>query len=736
MNSDAEAWHRLSRILHAGGPEAGLSCIYPGSSHHTSYLDALGAPTVAAAKAEERAGEELRGVLDSLLRQLGAFEDISRCPILAITGLLNAGKSTLLATYLSPQNRQRVLRGLANDSGTHRFVLWLPKVWWDEAELLNTLIAFMTQLFGHPPERLAEDAETAALQYNGRIISNALMRDSNSQATQDASMPVASQAETRRLNPVHPLNVPLIAYDEGLDRLKLGLMDCPDIQTGFLTEPLTPTTSELPQLRRQQLSRVGRLCSAFVVVAKLSSLHDEGLMQILTTLRDAMPGVPRMLAVNRVKARYSPATVLEQAGNLVDRFGIRSVYLAYDYRSAFAAEISPPPPARMQFSDADERLPVFFEATQAIENDASPAEKSQYLFDLGEQLDVGTLARESSRSLNLQLKTKATQAMEWLVDNLSRRRELTREIWQILLDACYEFMAERDASGNPTGLRLQASPAIVAQIADSLHRTAPGWMRLSLSIDRTARQLQSAIANSASRFRILQSASDSVSALAKRFRRGEGAQVVTPQKMARAIRDGDVHAALEHLTDESLLAGCEQAIKRFAEEDKTELQAAELDAWSRQVWESMSLKDKLWKGTQPLAVLTAPLLAAILVPIDAGGTAVLLFASAKELLAAAGIAAVMTPMATGGETLSIVHRETPWRQLSDLFAILCDSIGIQRPASGELPHTQCQGANRQLFPSNLQCLPPNGQAAFCEWELNPHTLKDYQLCLQQLSSQT
>ncbi len=223
-----------------------------------------------------------------------------------------------------------------------------------------------------------------------------------------------------------------------------------------------------------------------------------------------------------------------------------------------------------------------------------------------------------------------------------------------------------------------------------------------MTIDRTARQFQQAISNSASRIKILQSASNSVMQFAKSFRRGEGAQVVTPQRLAESIRNHDYHDATRRMTEDDLIVGCEAAMKRFAAEDKTLLDPKELDEWSKQIWDNMPLKQKLWKGTQPLALLMGPLLAAVLVPIDGGGTAVLVFASAKELLAAAGIAALLSPAFGGGEALKIVHRETPWRQLSDLFAIVCDSLNVPRPPAGQLPRSHCDGELRPLLECNLQ----------------------------------
>lgn len=740
--SNQEIWQQVRELWQSDHEPAGLHRVFPPARTSTagaewvaprcSMLDALSRADVAASDQHSQRGRELHSELAGLFDQLAIFESISRCPIVAITGLLNAGKSTLLASYLSPKNRVRVLRGLGNQAGTHRFVLWLPSVWWNDAELLSTLISFLTGLFGHAPEQLSEDPEQAALQYNGQVVAKSLMRSKN------------GNSEEPTLHPVDPLSVPLIAYDDGLDELRLGLIDCPDIQTGFVSAGLggatgTPSTgSQLAAERREQLARVGRLCSAFVILSKLGSLHDESLMQILSTLRDVMPGVPRLLAVNKVKSRYSPEVVYGQARGLVDRFGISGVFAAYDFRSSLAHSRIPEAPSGMRANAGDDPQPIFFETGPNFQvpsgsGGSQAAGQWEYLFDLGNRLDAGTLSRESNRSLMLQLKTRSLEALQWLGQNQQQQSAKIRDAWQTVADACYEFMAERDSTGRATGLRLQASPAIVAQMADSLQRTAPAWMKISLSIDRTARQLHQAISNSASRFKILQSASDSVTQFAKRFRRGEGAQVVTPERLGQALKNCDVHEALHGTSLETLIVRSEAAIKRFAEEDKTLLDVKQLDDWSRQVWAGMSFKDKLWKGTQPLAVVMAPLLAAVLVPIDGGGSAVLVFASTKELLAAAGIAAVMAPMATGGEALRIVHRETPWRQLSDLFAILCDCICIPRPGDADLPSSTCAGAPRQLLPSSLESKLSGIPAAIPHWELERELVQQLQTKIQQLT---
>jgi hypothetical protein len=698
------AWEPIAQWI--GQSQAGLTQTFPPSLRRLSILEALQAKTVACTPAAAQQAVDLAQRLAGLLEQLRVFDSISRCPIVAVTGLLNAGKSSLLATYLSPANRPRVLRGVGNHSGTHRFVVWLPKIWWDDPNLLNTLIAFMTNLFGHPPERLADDPAQAAEQYNGRVVMQEVMLEAGTTHTGSA----VPQPD--------PMSIPLIAYDEHLNKLKLGLIDCPDIQTGFVAvgeRALTP--SAVAALRQSHLARIGRLCSAFLVVSKLNSLHDEGLLQILTTLRDAMPGVPRMLAINKIKARYAPSTVLDEARGLVERFGLEAVFGAYDYRSSLANSRVPPPPPNMALSD--EPQPIFVELGSSAD---APAPR-RYLFNLGDRLDAGELSQASSRSLTMQLLTLTSRAVEWLETNQQQRQQQIRDAWQTLAHACYEFMAEHDIHGRATGLRLQASPAIIVQMADSLQRTAPTWMRISLSIDRTARQFQQAISNSAARFTILKNASESVTQFTKKFRRGEGAQVMTPERLAKSIQQSDRHASLESVTSEKLVSDCGYAMQRFAEENQTLLDEQELNRWSEQVWKEMSWRDKLWKGTQPLAVVMAPLLAVVLVPFDGGGTAVLVFASAKELLAAAGLAALLGPAATGGEALSIIHRETPWRQLSDLFAICCDAVGLPRPqTAAEMPHVQCSGQSRSLLLSQMETKLGPAPPAVTEWQLPEQTL--------------
>lgn len=708
--SAIDVWDELSELICEAGDDRGVIGDYPDPQRRLSLLEALVSPDVATSAEQLRTGKMLSDKLASLTQQFHTFSEIGNCPVVGITGMLNAGKSTLLATYLSPGGRRRVLRGVGNEQGTHRFVLWLPSLWWQQRELLSTLISFLASLFGHAPEQLSDDPEKAFAQYNGQLLSAdsaavALGRDGPGNSSRAAS--------------IDPLTVPLIASDQALNALGLGLLDCPDIQTGFLSGSASAEPASAKDqwniVRQRKLARVGRLCSAFIVVSKFSSLHDTGLTDILTTLREAMPGVPRILAVNKVKSRYAPNVIHEQARGLLDRFGIQDLFIAYDYRSHMASTRIPPQPRRM--AESTEPMPIFFAVSGSTPSQPVTTEH-RYLHDLADQLDVGTLQLESLRSLTMQLENTLHDAFTWLGDCQNQRRELVRAAWQAMADACFEFMAERDSSGRAVGLRLQTSPAIIAQMSDSLCRQAPWSMRLSLKIDRSVRSLQQAVISGVNRLRLLQSATSGISRLVQLFRQGETGQVVTQVRLASEIERLDYQGCFSRLGESGLLAACDAAIARYRKEDSSRLDIVALDLWSQHVWKNMPLKKKLFVGAMPLVPIFAPLLAVTFIPFDGGGSAVLVFASLKELLAAAGIATMLTPATGGKETADIIQSEAAWTQLSDLFAVTCDSLGVKRPEDGQLPQVVYADVRRTLYASSLPSGLPIGQAAIPSWTMN------------------
>ena len=129
---------------------------------------------------------------------------------------------------------------------------------------------------------------------------------------------------------------------------------------------------------------------------------------------------------------------------------------------------------------------------------------------------------------------------------------------------------------------------------------------------------------------------------------------------------------------------CQRAIDRFQKESLIQLDDQQLDQFTSKMWSDMPMSKRLITGFAPAGILFAPLLAVVMVPLDFGGSAVLIFASMKELLLA-GAAGVGLAMASADSMPQIAESEAAWQQLGDLYAVLCDELGLERPAENQLP---------------------------------------------------
>ena len=107
-------WPSLLSLLEDDDRRAAVVRSFPNEGRE-SYLTALRRLDSTAASHVLAAG-----------RQLYTASQLVDWPTVAIAGMLNSGKTSLVATFLSEQGRARTLRGANNDQGTHRFVLWLP----------------------------------------------------------------------------------------------------------------------------------------------------------------------------------------------------------------------------------------------------------------------------------------------------------------------------------------------------------------------------------------------------------------------------------------------------------------------------------------------------------------------------------------------------------------------------------------------------------------------------------
>ncbi len=108
-------WPSLHSLLEDDDRRAVIHRVYP-TEGRESFLGTL-----------RRIDEPAAAKLLTAGRQLHTAAKLIDRPTVAVAGMLNSGKTSLVANFLSEQGRARTLRGNNNDQGTHRFVLWLPQ---------------------------------------------------------------------------------------------------------------------------------------------------------------------------------------------------------------------------------------------------------------------------------------------------------------------------------------------------------------------------------------------------------------------------------------------------------------------------------------------------------------------------------------------------------------------------------------------------------------------------------
>ncbi len=676
-------------------------------------------------------------------RQLHTAVQLIERPTVAVAGMLNSGKTSLVATFLSDAGQRRCLRGADDRQGTHRFVLWLPAAWKHDIQLWGLLLSRIGDALGRPPEMLSEDPDEAHVQYNNR----------------------GGDEQT--------LAVPLVATDTRLDAIGIGLLDCPDIVSD---ESLGLGS---PEMRRRMLGKAATLCSAFLVVTSAESSRDTTLAELLRIAADLMPGIPRLLAVNKVRPQQSPDQVLEAFGPLARNHGIETIYAAYDFdvpasgpyipddRSNEAVPLGEPTDhaALAREGGAAGQLPVFFSLAAGSENNPPAAiDANRLLRALPSQLDRGQLFERFRLALESGLRTAVwDRGLAAIEHDAERSHRETAAAQHCLLQSAFDFFAHRAVGGEVTELRLHQSERIVRQLTESFASTAPWYARWGVRMNATLRRMFGGAGDLVRQLTPTAMARKSAGELKEKFRRGEYGGLLTPERLGKAIerhggagtlvhwdatrpRDlaapaeatatagGDAVATGEGGGDETVGDGSagngarldrarldtallerstqwaeavEAAISRFERDDFTSLDPKRLDEAVRQMWKEVPVGRKLSAGLTPLVALMATFGSVLMLPLDFGGSLVLFQASIPELFTAAGLTTLSAVWA-GGKNTRNVGQQAAKQQLADFHAVLCDAFGVSRPTS---PLEIIVADSRETLPApQIVCRQPTGPA--------------------------
>ncbi len=629
-------WPSVLSLLQDDDRRAPLVRSYPNEGRE-SFLGAL-----------QRIDASVAATVMSAGKQLHWAAEVVNYPTVAIAGMLNSGKTSLVATFLSEQGKKRTLRGTGNHEGTHRFVLWLPERWRAEQECFSMLIARIGEALGTVPEMLSNDPAEAHQQYNN--------------AKRDSAA----------------ASIPLIATDPGLDHAGIGLLDCPDV----VSDAAFGLGS--PEQRRVLLGKCAMLCSAFMVVASAEQARDATLSDLLRIASEQMPGVPRFLAVNKVRAKnQTPVQVLETFQPLVARYGIASLYAAYD----FEVESSRPYiPFQAQTTTAHpvlpgEDLPIFFSVHPSqAENPPAQISAERLLVSLPSQLDRSKLSEQFQRALELGLeKAVWHQGYRLIQQHTHQAQQASRRIREDLLSAALEFFAVRDPGGMIQELRLHQSERILRQLSESFAATAPWYARWNVRIHSTIKKIFGGAGDFVRQLLPTAQMHSAAERIKNDMKSGKVGGLITTERLQHAIAAHTASAPWK--TDDAWVDdACETALDRYERDDFTTLDPRSLDAACREMWTQLGAIDKVKAGLTPLAMLLATVGGVMMIPVDFGHS-VIASASIAELLGAAGIAALAAQWA-GRHSIESVGQQAAKQQLSDFHAVLCDVFGLARDSAG------------------------------------------------------
>ncbi|MGV3484294.1 MAG: hypothetical protein ACO1RT_07740 [Planctomycetaceae bacterium] len=632
-------WRTVLPLLEDDDRRAPLIRTYP-TQGRESFLGAL-----------SRIDPQVEDAVRSAGKQLHWASEVVNYPTVAIAGMLNSGKTSLVATFLSEAGRRRTLRGTGNAEGTHRFVLWLPEKWKMDQECFGMLISRIGDALGSAPEMLATDPAEAHRQYNNAAKSMAAS------------------------------SVPLIATDVGLDQAGIALLDCPDI----VSDAAFGLGS--PEQRRDLLGRSSTLCSSFIVVAAPEQSRDATLSELLRIASEKMPGVPRILAINKVRAKnQTPVQVHETFLPLIERHGISKLYAAYDFD---VDNCRPYIPRDLQNATAhplpsDDELPVFFSVSpEADQNPPAAIGSDRLLASLPAQLDRSKLSEQFQLALESRLRTVVwDEGFRKLRDDTQRLAADSEAARKALLQTALDFFAVEDAnSGTIRELRLHQSERILRQLSESFAATAPWYARWNVRMHATIKRVFGGAGDFLRQLLPTAQMQSAAARIKQDIKDGAVGGLVTPARLRNTAKD---HFVLTAWKEDApwLDEACEAAIHRYERDDFTSLDPRRLDAACREMWAQLGTTEKVKAGLTPLAMLLATVGGVLMIPVDFG-TTVVASASIAELLAAAGLTALSAHWA-GRQSIESVGQQAARQQLSDFHAVLCDTFGISR---GESPMT-------------------------------------------------
>lgn len=584
--------------------------------------------------------ETLR-VIEGDLGRLQSLLNSPPAPILGVIGDLNGGKSSLVASFLSHSGRTRIPRGLRDQEGTHRFVLWCPHSWKENPIIWKSIEQRLESVFGSTLEYLSEDPALASLQYNG-------------------------QGNTT------DLKIPLVAFDSKLDDLQLCLLDSPDVETGG---PGISTAE-----RKQIVSRAARLTSAILFVVAREHFRAEKLTELAKALHEEAGNRDFFLFINKLNPREDTVEGLYREPS-VQHFlqslglGPAQLFVAYDFDHKQADDYLPQQAATEL--EIPEGVPCFFQVslTDSNRNDGIPASRlaTAHL----QALDKVDLC-EKEKQETLQTIRQALPVFR------QQFREIVEEHNQHLSEIrqnCFRFLRKHLSTDDQ--LRIPFTPDLLARLAESIQRTVPFYLKPTIWTNNQWNHTRKLFSN------VKQTLFAKVSGIPaeplKKIRKTAQGRprlsgTETPLTAEQIAQDFHGQPFVPEGTDLTLVTEAWQEILKSMDRVSAQIDEVRLDQFSRNIWKDVPFYKKLGIAALPPVVVLSGLVS-LLVGFADGGTGIFLSASLGELLASAGLLAAGGTGANlaGGKYQQWLVEGFTLDAYEQMLASCCDVFALPRP---------------------------------------------------------
>jgi hypothetical protein len=632
----------------------------------------------------------LKEPLDDLLADWKALRALASAPapIIGVMGLLNAGKSSLVKQFLSPEGRSRVLCGTGSHQGTHRFVFWLPKAWQDDSAIMMAFREMLESAFGNQIEELSADPERAAAQYNG-------------------NGDIAAS-----------FGIPLIAFDPALDGYGFCLLDCADFERKHPGAP----DFEITGIRVDFVRRASKLLSAVMVLGERSKAAAEVLLLPFTKTQEEMDGkstrttaelglsgIPVFLLLNQLNFHEeSPEQMLhdEEVKRLMARLGAQRIFVAYHGRLDRAREVIP---HIFLTPDYDPGLPCFFEpAGDAGGNAPAAVAENRVLAHHLRQLRPAALWAARRKSKAAELADALTRLDKRLRERLLEHHQALSAKRESLIEFIRDQVRSRDNE-----LAFPLLPEAVASITEAIADTAPWYakpamwasqgVKHTLEFTKSARNLVGLGTRLSDPGKLVREGAENF----KRNAARTDLRSFEPVDWARRSRN---QKFMPDEVSEHELTRSWTAVRDAAMELKIELDPKKTREFAALLWGQLSWSKKLiLAATGPLLLIGA-MASVLFAMFDGGSTTIFLFFSLKELLLALGLggAAVATTV-KGGERLEaylIERAGIPFYER--LLRAALDVFGL--PLAGDHPLVE-RFQNTEEFEVDFSRPPGEGRLA-------------------------